>query len=74
MRWNLAVRYGLGAAEGFLAQYRRLAQTRGDDQTYWDIVTVLDLLPDLQPEDQGSGVGGRLEEYLRSVLDPGEPG
>jgi aminoglycoside phosphotransferase (APT) family kinase protein len=74
MRWNLAVRYGVGAAEGFLAQYRRLAQTRGDDQTYWDIATVLDLLPDLQPEDQGNGVWGRLEEYLRSVLEPGEPG
>jgi len=69
MRWNLAVRYGLGAANRFLDWYRRSTPTSAPEQRYWNVITVLDLLPDLEPE-EWSPVGlDRLERYLEATLD-----
>ena len=44
MRWNLALDYGLDAAARFLAHAEA-----GPDQSYWDVVTALDALPDIDP-------------------------
>ncbi|MDQ1495439.1 MAG: hypothetical protein QOG69_1922 [Actinomycetota bacterium] len=42
MRWNLALDYGPDAAARFLAHAEA-----GPDQSYWDVVTALDALPDV---------------------------
>jgi aminoglycoside phosphotransferase (APT) family kinase protein len=69
MRWNLAVAYGADAADRFLEYYRELTSDPGDDQRYWDIVTVLDVLPDIDPDDLPLAWDlGRLEQYLEAVL------
>jgi len=68
MRWNLAVRYGLDAAYRFLHLHRSLAGGASDDQPYWDAVTVLDLVPDMDPGDWPGFDLDRLERYLESAL------
>jgi aminoglycoside phosphotransferase (APT) family kinase protein len=71
MRWNLAVGYGLDAADGFLAHYRRLSSDTEADQHYWDLVTLLDFaLADLDLEDlPPTWELDRFEQYLESVLE-----
>jgi hypothetical protein len=64
MRWNLALTYGLDAADEFL----RLAD-RAADQRHWDLVTVLDLVADLEPRDWPRFDLDRLERYVESVVD-----
>jgi hypothetical protein len=54
MRWNLALDHGLDAADRF----GRLAGA-GPDQAYWDVVTVLDVLPDTEPTELEA-----LERYV----------
>ncbi len=49
MRWNLALTYGLDAAEEFL-RLHRCAGESFPDQRHWDVVTLLDLVYDLDPE------------------------
>ncbi len=51
MRWNLAVAYGLDAAERFLEYYRDISSETENDQHYWDVVTVLDVLAEIDPDD-----------------------
>lgn len=68
LRWNLAVRHGIGAADRFLEYARRLSPTGIEEQRYWDVVTVLDLVPDLQPETWSAAKLRRLEGYLEGVL------
>jgi aminoglycoside phosphotransferase (APT) family kinase protein len=51
MRWNLALTYGLDAADEFIRLHRSLSPDASDDQPYWDLVTVLDLAFDLDPYD-----------------------
>ena len=68
MRWNLAVTYGLDAAEEFLRRHRSCSSERFDDQHYWDVLTVLDLLPQLDPAEWPRFDLARLERYLESVL------
>jgi aminoglycoside phosphotransferase (APT) family kinase protein len=46
MRWNLTLRYGLAAADDFLAAYAALAQSAVEHQAYWDVVTVIDRVAD----------------------------
>jgi aminoglycoside phosphotransferase (APT) family kinase protein len=69
MRWNLAVDYGVDTAETFLEYYRLVASNSEEDQGYWDVVTLLDLIPDIKP---GSVPGNwdlyRLEQYLDLVI------
>lgn len=71
MRWNLALTYGLDAADEFLRQYRSLTGDLLDDQPYWDIITVLDLACDLDPDDWSDFDLRRLERYLEAVLELG---
>jgi aminoglycoside phosphotransferase (APT) family kinase protein len=64
MRWNLAVTYGLDAADTFL----ELAE-HGDDQPYWDLVTALDMACVIDPADPWPAFDlQRLERYVESVL------
>jgi aminoglycoside phosphotransferase (APT) family kinase protein len=65
MRWNLALTYGIDAAEEFL----RLVPERHDDQAYWDLVTVLDLACELDPSEWPRFDLDRLERYVASVLE-----
>ena len=69
MRWNLALSYGLDAAEEFLRRRRSLASEILDDQRYWDVVTVLDVLPEIDPDEWAAFDLDRLERYLDSVLN-----
>lgn len=69
MRWNLALTYGLDAADEFLRVHRSLAGAFAD-QRYWDLVTVLDVLGDLDPADWPRFDLERLEHYVASVLGP----
>jgi Ser/Thr protein kinase RdoA (MazF antagonist) len=68
MRWNLALTYGLDAADEFLRLHRSLSSDPSDDQHYWDLVTVLDLVFDLDPNDWPRFDLERLERYVESVL------
>jgi aminoglycoside phosphotransferase (APT) family kinase protein len=68
MRWNLAISYGLDAAEEFLRRHESLASEEFDDQRYWDVVTVLDLVPEIEPREWPAFDLARLERYLESVL------
>ena len=68
MRWNLALTYGLDAADEFLRAHRSLAGESFADQPYWDAVAVLDLVHDLDPADWADFDLARLERYLESVL------
>jgi aminoglycoside phosphotransferase (APT) family kinase protein len=68
MRWNLALTYGLDAADEFLRIHRSLAGPL-DDQPYWDLVTVLDVLVDLDPADWARFDLERLERYMEGVVE-----
>jgi len=68
MRWNLALTYGLDAADEFLRLHRLLSSQASEDQPYWDLVTVLDSLVDLEPGEWSRFDLERLERYLKSVL------
>ena len=70
MRWNLAVAYGPDTTERFLAHYRSLSADTELDQHYWDVVTVLDVLWELDPDHLPPTWDlGRFEPYLPTVLD-----
>ncbi len=71
MRWNLAVTYGVDAADDFLRLHRSLTGSALADQNYWDTVTVLDLVPDLDPNGWSSFELTRLERYVEGVLGLG---
>ena len=68
MRWNLALSYGLDAADEFLRRHRALAADAFDDQRHRDIVTVLDLVPKIEPSKWARFDLARLERYVESVL------
>lgn len=68
MRWNLALTYGIDVADEFLRAHRALTGASLDNQTYWDVVTVLDLVHDLDPGDWPRFDLERLDRYLESVL------
>ncbi|MGH8995275.1 MAG: phosphotransferase family protein [Acidimicrobiales bacterium] len=70
MRWNLVVDHGQAVADQFLACYRAATGAVFDDQSYWDLVSLLDLLlggsddpGDIQPDDLQ-----RLEDYVMTAL------
>jgi aminoglycoside phosphotransferase (APT) family kinase protein len=68
MRWNLAITYGLDAADEFLRRHRSLTSEALADQHYWDLVTVLDVIPEIDPDDWSGFDLARLERYVDSVL------
>ena len=69
MRWNLALDYGIQAAEQFLAVYRILTAGTVEDQPYWDVVTVIDLIGIIHPDDPlPSDDLAALETYVAAAL------
>lgn len=69
MRWNLVADYGQQAADQFLAFYGAATGRVLDDQPYWDLVSLLDLLLDGDdPGDLGPDDRGRFEDYAKTVL------
>ncbi len=69
MRWNLVADHGQQVADRFLACYRATTGRLLDDQAYWDLVSLLDLLLDgehpgnIEPADLR-----RFEGYAESLL------
>ena len=68
MRWNLALTYGVDAADEFLRLHRPLASEAFDDQPYWDLVTILDLVYEIDAGDWPRFDLERLERYVEGVL------
>jgi len=62
MRWNLAVDHGLDAADEFLARHRELAG-EPEHVPYWDVVTAIDVLPEIDLVD-----GATLDEFVAAAL------
>jgi aminoglycoside phosphotransferase (APT) family kinase protein len=67
MRWNLAVTYGVDAADEFLRVHRTLAG-RLVDQRYWDAVALADVLPEIGPDKWPAFDLARFDRYMESVL------
>lgn len=78
-RVNLAMLYGVEAADGFLKEYRKLAWSQFTYEPYWDILSVADMLdgpPVVYPGWKAFGVTGltrdmmeeRLDQYLVSLI------
>ena len=65
MRWNLVLSHGEQVAGEFLRKYCALHGERFDHDPYWDLRTLVDLLPD---DGLTDGDLARLEPYLRRVL------
>jgi len=69
MRWNLVADQGQHVADRFLACYRATTGSAPDDQAYWDLVSLLDLLldgddpGDIEPDDLR-----RFEDYAKAAL------
>lgn len=69
MRWNLVADHGQVIADRFLDCYRATTGTALDEQPYWDLVSLLDLLlagdepGDIQPADLR-----RFEDYAKTLL------
>jgi aminoglycoside phosphotransferase (APT) family kinase protein len=69
MRWNLAWDYGIPAAEEFLAIHQTLTAGAIPHHPYWDVVTVIDLVGDIDPADPlPSDDLAALEAYVAAVL------
>jgi aminoglycoside phosphotransferase (APT) family kinase protein len=69
MRWNLAWDYGVPAADEFLAIYQRLTAGAIPHHPYWDVVTVIDLVGDIDPADPlPSADLANLETYVAAAL------
>jgi aminoglycoside phosphotransferase (APT) family kinase protein len=69
MRWNLAWDYGVPAAEEFLASYQTLTAGAIQHHPYWDVVTVIDLVGDIDPADPlPSADLAALETYVAAAL------
>jgi aminoglycoside phosphotransferase (APT) family kinase protein len=69
MRRNPAAEHGPEAADAFLDVYRRQPAEVFDHHPYWDAVTLVDLVADVDPNSpppQPDVV--RLEKYLAAVL------
>jgi aminoglycoside phosphotransferase (APT) family kinase protein len=71
MRWNLVLDGGQPIADRFLACYQDLTGTSLDDQPYWDLVSLFDLLLDVDPDHPGdidADDQRHLTTYVKSVL------
>jgi aminoglycoside phosphotransferase (APT) family kinase protein len=69
MRWNLVADQGRVVADRFLEAFRAVTGTAAEDQPYWDLVALLDLL--LDGDDPGDLTPADLrtfEEYAGSIL------
>jgi aminoglycoside phosphotransferase (APT) family kinase protein len=69
LRWNLVADHGQQVADRFLACYRTTTGRALNDQPYWDLVSLLDLLldgddpGDIEPRDLH-----RFEDYAKALL------
>lgn len=69
MRWNLVADHGQAVADRFLACYRATIGATFDDQPYWDLVSLLDLLLDGDdPGDIERDDLRRFEDYATTML------
>jgi aminoglycoside phosphotransferase (APT) family kinase protein len=71
MRWNLVLDGGQPIADRFLACYQALTGTSLDDQPYWDLVSLFDLLLDIDqdhPGDIDADDQRHLTTYVKKVL------
>jgi aminoglycoside phosphotransferase (APT) family kinase protein len=68
MRWNLAITYGPDVADEFLRRHRALTSEDLANQHYWDVVMVVDVLPELDASDWPAFDLARLERYLEGTL------
>lgn len=71
MRWNLILDHGQEIADRFLACHRSVTGTAGEHQPYWDLVSLLELLLEVNGEGPGDLTPAdvqRLEDYARTVL------
>ncbi|WP_245975417.1 phosphotransferase family protein [Oceanobacillus chungangensis] len=79
-RWNLAMLFGVDAADAFLASYQKYAAEAFTYNVYWDLCSLIDVLSDpmeVYPGWEAFGVTGitnkRMEEqmdvYLLRILE-----
>lgn len=69
MRWNLAADHGQPLADSFLACYRSATGAGLPGQPYWDLISLMDLLLDIDnPGDLGPEILGRLEEHAATAI------
>ncbi|GIO23295.1 phosphotransferase family protein [Oceanobacillus sp. J11TS1] len=79
-RWNLAMLYGVEAAETFLIAYQGKTKTQFSYDVYWDIVSLMDVLEGQPEVYSGWEVFGktditvevmmkRMDSYARSLLE-----
>lgn len=61
MRWNLLIDHSQPVADRFLACYRATTGIAFDDQPYWDLVSLLDLL--LEGDDPGDIEPDELQRF-----------
>jgi aminoglycoside phosphotransferase (APT) family kinase protein len=79
MRWNLVVDHGQEVADQFLACYRAVTGRALEHQPYWDLVSLLDLLLDGDPDDADDpgdlGTDDRhcFEAYAEAALSRLQP-
>lgn len=66
MRWNLAGIYSVDVADEFLAVHAAVTGAPFQDQPYWDVVTLFDVLPEIDARSMDELRWA--EEYLASVL------
>jgi hypothetical protein len=65
MRWNLVFRHGEQHARAFLESYCASHGEGYEHHPYWDLRTLVDLLPD---DDPAGAALDRLEGYLARLL------
>lgn len=69
MRWNLLADHGQAAADQFLACYRAASGRQLRNQSYWDLVSLLDLLLDsADPGDIAADDLRLFEAYARRAV------
>jgi aminoglycoside phosphotransferase (APT) family kinase protein len=67
MRWNLALRYGVAVADQFLRAFDQVCGGYRHNP-YWDLRTVLDLLPEPSGRPIGPAEIPPLEDFLEQAL------
>jgi aminoglycoside phosphotransferase (APT) family kinase protein len=68
MRANLAMSFGVDAADEFLAAYRQVVGGSVAHEPYWDLRVATDFLPDLQPGRRPSASVARLDEFVARAV------
>jgi aminoglycoside phosphotransferase (APT) family kinase protein len=64
MRANLAISFGVEAADAFLAAYRGLVSRTVAHDPYWDLRVAVDFLPDLPADERPGAKVARLDDFV----------